>query len=120
MSQINQFTLLLVFIALALAYTFGGNKAGLFIFSAMLVIYARFFFKRALNLLLVWWLKLGFLLGRIINPIVLSIIFVVVVTPIGLLLRSNSNKLFRQSKNAASYYKPSDEIDGETYFNNQF
>ena len=33
------------------------------------------------------WFKFGLLLGKIISPIVMSIIFFIVVTPIGLILR---------------------------------
>jgi len=34
-----------------------------------------------------WWLKLGLLLGRIVSPIAMAILFYLVITPIGLAMR---------------------------------
>jgi len=35
-----------------------------------------------------WWLKLGLLLGRILSPIAMGVVFYGVITPIGLLMRA--------------------------------
>lgn len=58
---------------------------------------------RPLNLL---WFKFGMLLGRIINPLVMLIIFVTTMVPIGLLLRAFGKDLLlkRFDKEAPSYW----------------
>ena len=52
------------------------------------------------------WLKFGFLLHRIVSPIVLGIMFYLVVTPIGLLMRlvGQDPLRLRFDKGAASYW----------------
>lgn len=43
--------------------------------------------SRILTPLKILWIKFGELLGKIVAPIVMSIVFFVIITPIGLLLR---------------------------------
>jgi hypothetical protein len=52
------------------------------------------------------WLKLGLLLHKIVNPIVLGIMFYVVVTPTGLIMRLLGKDLLRLKRDpaAASYW----------------
>ena len=53
-----------------------------------------------------WWAAFGALLHRIVNPIILGIMFFIVVTPIGLLMRMLGKDLLRLQlqKNAGSYW----------------
>jgi Saxitoxin biosynthesis operon protein SxtJ len=59
------------------------------------------------------WLRLGLLMGRIVTPITLGIMFFVVFTPIGWVMRvTNKNPLgLRRDPNARSYWivRPSGE-----------
>lgn len=67
------------------------------------------------------WMKLGILLGKIISPIVLAIIFFVVVTPYGLVMC-----LFRRDElrlklgKRESHWKYREQITNQTNFTQQF
>jgi hypothetical protein len=52
------------------------------------------------------WYKFGLLLGAIINPIVMSLIFFLVIIPIGLIMKSSGNDILRQKldKSMTSYW----------------
>ncbi len=50
------------------------------------------------------WFKFGLLLGRIISPIVMGIIFFLVVTPIGLLMRLLKKDLLKIKFNSDETY----------------
>ena len=50
------------------------------------------------------WIKLGFLLGKIISPIILGFIFYFIVTPIALLLKIFRKDVLRLKKNKSSTY----------------
>jgi len=51
-----------------------------------------------------WWIKLGYFLGKIISPIVMGIVFFIIVTPIGLLLRLFGKDILRLKRNKNSYW----------------
>ena len=56
------------------------------------------------------WFKFGLFLGRIVSPIVMAIIFFLVVTPIGLLMRILDKDLLNlKFNNAKSYWIKKDE-----------
>jgi cell division protein FtsW (lipid II flippase) len=50
------------------------------------------------------WIQLGYLLGNMISPIVMGLIFFCVVTPIGLFIRLLNNDVMRLKKNKFSYW----------------
>ena len=50
------------------------------------------------------WFKFGVLLGRLISPIIMGIIFFFVVTPIGLMLRIFGKDVLSLKKNDAKSY----------------
>jgi hypothetical protein len=50
------------------------------------------------------WVKFGFLLGKIISPIVMSFVFFFVVTPIGILVRIFKKDLIGLKRGASSYW----------------
>ena len=55
-----------------------------------------------LNLL---WFKFGMLLGRVVSPIVMGLVFFLVVTPTGYIMRFLNKDLLRlQRKNTKSYW----------------
>ncbi|MBX3707344.1 MAG: hypothetical protein KF911_12005 [Pseudomonadales bacterium] len=59
-------------------------------------------FPRILQPLNVLWFKFGMLLGRIVNPIVMLIIYVVTMVPIGLIMRGLGKDLLRMKLEPAS------------------
>ena len=56
------------------------------------------------------WMRLGLLLNKIVSPILLGIIFYLVVTPMGLMLRLTGKDLLRLKRQpeAESYWIPRD------------
>ena len=50
------------------------------------------------------WIKFGILLGRIISPIVMGIVFFFVVTPIGVLVRILKKDVMGLKRGASSYW----------------
>ena len=73
-------------------------------------------FLTPLNLL---WFKFGMLLGRIVSPIVMGLVFFLVVTPTGLIMRIlNKNLLRLKKKNIKTYWIERSSIKSE--MKNQF
>jgi len=50
------------------------------------------------------WMKFGFLLGKIVSPIVMGIVFFFVVTPTGILMRIMGKNLLNLKKNNQNTY----------------
>ena len=73
-------------------------------------------FLTPLNLL---WFKFGMLLGRIISPIVMGLVFFLVVTPTGLIMRILNKDLLRlKKKNIKTYWIERSSIKSD--MKNQF
>ena len=60
--------------------------------------------SKILTPLNILWLKFGFLLGKFISPIVIGIIFFVVVTPTGLIMKLFKKDLLRLKKSKSNSY----------------
>tara|TARA_Y100000389_G_scaffold101331_1_gene98096 strand:- start:4185 stop:4568 length:384 start_codon:yes stop_codon:yes gene_type:complete len=69
-----------------------------------------------LNLL---WFKFGMLLGRIFSPIVMGLVFFLVVTPIGLIMRGLKKDLLKLKKRKSNTYWVNRDQDN-TDMRNQF
>ena len=73
-------------------------------------------FLTPLNLL---WFKFGMLLGRIVSPIVMGLVFFLVVTPTGLIMRILNKDLLRlKKKNTKTYWIERSSIKSD--MKNQF
>jgi len=75
---------------------------------------------RPLNLL---WLKFGLLLHKIVNPLVMGLLFYVVFTPMGLIMRLAGKDLLSLKRDgaASSYWTPRQTTsDVEASMKNQF
>ena len=68
-----------------------------------------------------FWMLIGFIIGRVVSPIVLGIIFFLVFSPIAIIMRLfGRDELNLKSKNADTFWKNrSDKIKPES-FKNQF
>ena len=68
------------------------------------------------------WMRFGFLLGSIINPIVLGIIFFVLFTPYGIVMRIFGRDELRLKKviNKKSHWVLRSETQPQTDFRKQF
>ena len=69
-----------------------------------------------LNLL---WFKFGMLLGRIVSPIVMGLVFFLVVTPTGLIMRGLKKDLLKLKKKKSNTYWVNRDQDN-TDMRNQF
>ena len=77
------------------------------------------FNSKILNPLNKLWFKFGIFLGKIISPLVMGIIFFLVVTPIGLLMRLlNKDLLNLKFKNSSSYWI--EKTEPQSKMKNQF
>ena len=65
------------------------------------------------------WFKFGLLLGKIISPLIMGIIFFLVVTPIGLFMRMLGKDLLNLKKNSNNSYWI-DKTDPKGKMKNQF
>ena len=75
--------------------------------------------SKLLTPLNILWFKFGILLGKIISPLVMSIIFFIVVTPIAILMRMLKKDLLNLKYNDShSYWIKKDGIKSK--MNNQF
>ena len=73
-------------------------------------------FLTPLNLL---WFKFGMLLGRIVSPIVMGLVFFLVVTPTGMIMRILNKDLLRlKKKNIKTYWIERSSIKSD--MKNQF
>jgi hypothetical protein len=83
----------------------------------LLVSLARPIWLRPLNIA---WMRLASLIGRVVNPIVMFILFVLLVVPAGLLMRLGYDPLRkRKNPDAASYWIVPD-TDRRSDMKNQF
>ena len=65
------------------------------------------------------WMKFGLLLGKIVSPVVMSVIFFGVVTPTGLVMRIFGKDILKLNKNNNnSYWENKD--NSKNNMNNQF
>tara|TARA_B100000767_G_C19683177_1_gene500523 strand:- start:187 stop:564 length:378 start_codon:yes stop_codon:yes gene_type:complete len=109
------------FVIIALWPKFYGNEiriwsiivSFIFIFFALLV-------PRYLKTLNILWTKFGFLLGKIIAPIIMMIIFFLIVTPIGLIMRLSQKDILKlkKDKNSSTYWI--NRTDEKSNMKNQF
>jgi|TARA_Y100000294_G_scaffold138921_1_gene132352 predicted membrane metal-binding protein len=90
---------------------------------ALLFLLSGFFAPRLLKPLNLIWFKFGLLLHKIVNPIVMGMLFLTTVTPIGLIMRVSGKDLLRLKleDNTKSYWirRDPDEINPES-MRNQF
>ena len=64
------------------------------------------------------WINFGLKLGKIVSPLVMSIIYFLVVTPIGILMRQFKDPLNLKKSNKKTYWKKKDKKVGT--IRNQF
>lgn len=117
----KSFGLVFAVVFLILSYFFKENPLwfyGLLSISLVLVIIS-FFKSSILYLPNKYWLKFGYLLGSIIGPIVMGIIYLGVVYPTNIILRLFKKDILdlKIDKNANSYWKTKNKINS---MDNQF
>jgi len=75
-----------------------------------------------LSLLKRWWLAFGDVLHRITSPVALGAVFLLVVTPTGLLRRllGRDSLVLRRPAGAQTYWRAADHAAGKGRFTDQF
>ena len=93
-----------------------------FIIFSLIFIILAFSYPKLLLPLNYAWMFLGFSLGRIINPIVLGIIYFLLITPIGIIRRflGNDELKLHNNKKLSSYWIPKKNNTEVSNFKNQF
>ena len=93
-----------------------------FITSSILFLLLSIFSPKTLNLLNICWFKFGIILGKIINPIILGIMFFLVLTPISLFFKLISrDELNLKRKQKTSFWIDKDKnFNKNKSFNDQF
>ena len=93
----------------------------LFIFIAIIFFITTFLKADLLLPLNKLWMSFGLLLGKIISPLVLGIIFFGIFTPIGFIMRlSGRDELRLKLKNKTTHWISRTEQDQRSSFKNQF
>lgn len=101
----------------------GGNVRIWAIIIAVAFLVPGIFFPHVLRPLNLLWFKFGLLLGKIVAPIVISLVFFVIVTPMALLMRLiGKDPLNRRwDRNSPTYWiKRNEQVDATSSMKNQF
>jgi len=113
-----------IFLISAIYFFFGNEQIiALVFFFLTLVFFTVSILKDSLLLPLnKLWMRLGLLLGRIVSPIVLAVLFFFMFAPIGIFMRIFGRDELRLKKlNYDSFWKPRDQSDkGSSSFTQQF
>ena len=110
----------IVFLIIATYPLINGNEIRLWsLIVSIVFLFLGLINSKILNPLNKLWFKFGIFLGKIISPLVMGIIFFLVVTPIGLLMRLlNKDLLKLKFNNNSSYWI--EKNDPKSKMKNQF
>ena len=101
----------------------GNNWMVSFWLAAVVFFLLAIFWNTPLKPLNTFWIKFGNLLHRLMSPIVIGIIFFIVITPIGLIMRLMRKDLLnlRLNQDASSYWVARNkEMDNNSSMTQQF
>tara|TARA_B100001287_G_C22642592_1_gene510925 strand:+ start:255 stop:632 length:378 start_codon:yes stop_codon:yes gene_type:complete len=112
-----------IFLVVSIFFAYAGSPklTTFFFIISVILLPVSFFFERILYYPKIIWMSLGLLLGKVINPIVMGIIFFLIFSPIGILLRvfGRDELEIRKSYNSAWINMQNLKKD-LNYFKNQF
>lgn len=112
-----------IFLAVSIFFAYAGSPklTTFFFIISVILLPVSFFFERILYYPKIIWMSLGLLLGKVINPIIMGIIFFLIFSPIGILLRvfGRDELEIRKSYNSAWINMQNLKKD-LNYFKNQF
>jgi len=99
------FLFFFVFLIISFWPTFNGNVIDIkFLFLSLIFLILGLMNSKILTPLNNCWIKIGELLGNFVAPIVMGIVFFVIITPIGLVLRILDKDLLRLKFNKSKSY----------------
>ena len=117
------FTMSAMFFLLSLLFLFKELHSLFFIFVVMMSLMLAYsiFFPSKLLLLNKLWVKLGLILGSIVSPIVLGLIFFLLISPIAFIARFFGRDVLNLKKNdATTFWKDVDDYNYDDLFDDQF
>jgi len=117
------FTMSAMFFLLSLLFLFKELHSLFFIFIVMMSLMLAYsiFFPSKLLLLNKLWVKLGLILGSIVSPIVLGLIFFLLISPIAFITRFFGRDVLNLKKNdATTFWKDVDDYNYDDLFDDQF
>ena len=90
-------------------------------FLFLLIFLISFCFPVVIKPLYIIWIKIGSLIGKVVNPAVLGIIFFCIITPTAIMIRliGRDELRLKMSHKKTYWIKREDELES-TSFNNQF
>ena len=102
------FSVVFIIIYSWLFFKYQNNQIWLIIFGLifLLLVLLNSKFIHSPNLI---WIKLGYILGLIISPIIMAIIFFLVITPINILMKIFQKDIIGLKKNKFSYWSKRNE-----------
>lgn len=71
---------------------------------SLIFLFTTFIRPNLLTFFNILWIKIGFLLGKIISPIIMGVIFFFVVTPIGIFMKMYNKDVMHLKKKDYSYW----------------
>ena len=109
----------LIFIIIYSYFFFIKNESIILFFFLSVILFIISIVKPSiLNKLNYLWLRLGIILGKIFSPIILSIIFVLLITPVAIIMKIiRRDYLNLRDKDNQSYWK---KYDNKINMKNQF
>ena len=112
-----------IFLTASIFFAYAGSPklATFFFVIAVILIPISFFFERILYYPKIIWMSLGLLLGKVINPIIMGIIFFLIFSPIGIFLRIFGRDELEIRKSYSSAWINMQNLKKDlNYFKNQF
>ena len=87
-----------------------------FYFFSFFVLILSILSSRLIKMLKVFWFNLGYILHRIVNPIILIILFFGVITPYGLILKIfRQNDYQKNTNNKNSFWSKRDKVKNSNF-----
>ena len=113
---------IIFFLVFLYLYFFSQNSSGFFFLIAAVLFFTVSIFKPiVLKPLNISWMYFGFALGRIFNPIILGVLFFLIVTPIGLIMKIiQRDELKIKKKKLSSFWIIANKTNNKSNFEKQF
>jgi saxitoxin biosynthesis operon SxtJ-like protein len=110
------------FIWAGTSYWRGGDRWGWFAAACVAVLLAGLWFPKFLRLPYRLWMLLAVILGWFMTRILLTAAYLLIMTPMGLLLRASGKDILdeRLVKDSVSYWKKHESADDLKRYNKQF
>ena len=98
-------TFFVIFLIISIYPILGGNKINFwFLFLSLTFLIVSILIPKILNPLNIMWTKFGILLGKFFSPLIMSLVFFLVMTPISFILKLINKDVLNLKKNYTDTY----------------